>query len=79
MEGLGTHHSTMDEQRIVGHCVVRERSVVLDRRCPLAPQVGQKEQVCVSGRRGIPAHDDADGNAHGRGPHAARMAVAAPV
>jgi hypothetical protein len=36
MEGLGKHHSTTHEQRIVGHSLVQGLSVLLDRRCPLA-------------------------------------------
>lgn len=49
MEGLGTHHSTTHEQRIVGHSLVAGRFVLLDRRCPLAPQVHRQEKVCESG------------------------------
>jgi hypothetical protein len=48
MEGLGKHHSTTHEQRIVGHSLVAGLSVLLDRRCPLAPQVSRQEKVCES-------------------------------
>jgi hypothetical protein len=48
MEGVGTHHSKTHEQRIVGHRLVQERSVLLDRRCPLAPQVSRQEKMCAS-------------------------------
>jgi hypothetical protein len=48
MEGLGTHHSTTHEQRIVGHSLVAGRSMLLDRRYPLAPQVDRQEKVCES-------------------------------
>jgi DDE superfamily endonuclease len=48
MEGLGKHHSTTYEQRIVGHSLVQGLYVLLDRRCPLAPQLYRQEKVCVS-------------------------------
>jgi hypothetical protein len=46
MEGLGKHHSTTPEQRIIGHRLVQGLSVLLDRRLPLAPQVSRQEKVC---------------------------------
>lgn len=46
MEGLGKHHSTTHEQRIVGHSLVQGLYVLLDRRCPLAPQLYRQEKVC---------------------------------
>jgi DDE superfamily endonuclease len=46
MEGLGKHHSTAHEQRIVGHSLVQGLYVLLDRRCPLAPQLYRQEKVC---------------------------------
>lgn len=39
MEGLGKHHSTTYDQRIVGHSLVQGLYVLLDRTCPLAPQL----------------------------------------
>jgi hypothetical protein len=48
MEGVGTHHATTHEQRIVGHSLVQGRSVLLDRRCPLAPHRSRQEKVCES-------------------------------
>jgi hypothetical protein len=37
MEGLGRHHSTTSDQRIVGHSLVQGLYMLLDRMCPLAP------------------------------------------
>jgi hypothetical protein len=48
MEGLGKHHSTTREQRIVGHSLLQGLYVLLDRRCPLAPQLYRQEEVCES-------------------------------
>lgn len=48
MEGLGKHHSTTHEQRVVGHNLVAGLYVLLDRRCPLAPQLYRQENVCAS-------------------------------
>jgi hypothetical protein len=39
MEGLGKHPSTTYDQRIVGHSLVQGLYVLLDRQCPLAPQL----------------------------------------
>lgn len=46
MDGLGNHHSTTHEQRIIGRSLGAGRSVVLDRRCPLAQQVSRHEKGC---------------------------------
>ncbi len=46
MEGLGKHHSTTYDQRIVGHSLVQGLYVLLDRRCPLAPQLHRQARVC---------------------------------
>ncbi len=46
MEGLGKHHSTTHDQRIVGHSLVQGLYVLLDRRCPLAPQLYRQAKVC---------------------------------
>jgi len=48
MEGLGKHHSTTYDQRIVGHSLVQGLYVLLDRRCPLAPQLYRQAKVCES-------------------------------
>ncbi|HEY1349053.1 MAG TPA: hypothetical protein VGF67_05450 [Ktedonobacteraceae bacterium] len=48
MEGLDKHHSTTHEQRIVGHSLVQGRSVLLDRRGPLAPQLYRQAKVGAS-------------------------------
>jgi hypothetical protein len=46
MEGLGKHHSTTYDQRIVGHSLVQGLYVLLDRKCPLAPQLYRQAKVC---------------------------------
>ncbi len=46
MEGLGKHHSTTSAQRCVGHSLVQGLYVLLDRRCPLAPQLYRQAKVC---------------------------------
>ena len=46
MEGLGKHHSTTYDQRIVGHSLVQGLYVLLDRTCPLAPQLYRQAKVC---------------------------------
>ncbi len=46
MEGLGKHHWTTSAQRIVGHSLVQGLYVLLDRTCPLAPQLYRQAKVC---------------------------------
>jgi hypothetical protein len=46
MQGLGKHHSTTSDQRIVGHSLVQGLYVLLDRTCPLAPQLYRQARVC---------------------------------
>jgi hypothetical protein len=46
MEGLGRHHSTTQEKRIVGHSLVMGLYLLLGRRCPLAPQLYRQQGVC---------------------------------
>jgi hypothetical protein len=46
MQGLGKHHSTTYDQRIVGHSLVQGLYVLLDRTCPLAPQLYRQAKVC---------------------------------
>jgi DDE superfamily endonuclease len=48
MEGLGKHHSTTQDKRIVGHSLVQGLSVLLERRCPLGPQLYRQQAVCES-------------------------------
>jgi putative transposase ISC1217 len=48
MEGLGRHHSTTEDKPIVGHSLVEGLYVLLDRSCPLAPQLYRQEVVCAS-------------------------------
>lgn len=52
MAGLGNHHSTTYDQRIVGHSLVPGCYVLLGRTCPLAPQLYQQEHVCKAS--GVP-------------------------
>lgn len=46
MQGLGKHHSTTHDQRIIGHSLVQGLYVLLGRHCPLAPQLYRQEPVC---------------------------------
>ncbi len=46
MQGLGKHHSTTYDQRIIGHSLVQGLYVLLDRRCPLALQLYRQAKVC---------------------------------
>jgi hypothetical protein len=46
MQGLGKHHSTTYDQRIVGHSLVQGLYVLLDRTCPVAPQLYRQAKVC---------------------------------
>jgi len=46
MQGLGNHHSTTYDQRIIGHSWVQGLYVLLDRRCPLAPHLSRQDKVC---------------------------------
>jgi hypothetical protein len=54
MEGLGKHHSTTYDQRIVGHSLVQGLYVLLDRTCPLAPQLYRQAKVCETEQ--VPFH-----------------------
>lgn len=66
MEGLGKHHATPNEQRLIGYRLVQGFSVLLDRRCPLAPQWDRQHSVCDGRSGAIPAHDRPDGSAHAK-------------
>jgi hypothetical protein len=46
MQGLGQHHSTTQDKRVVGHSLVQSLYVLLGRRCPLAPQLYRQQAVC---------------------------------
>ena len=46
MEGLGKHHSTTHEQRVVGHSLVEGLYVLLERSCPLPPQLYRQQSTC---------------------------------
>lgn len=43
MEGLGRHHSSTQDKRVVGHSWVESLYVVLGRHCPLAPQMYRQQ------------------------------------
>ncbi|HVB22672.1 MAG TPA: transposase [Ktedonobacteraceae bacterium] len=51
---MSKHHSTTYDQRIVGHSLVQGCYMLLDRTCPLVPQLYQQEQVCEAS--GVPFH-----------------------
>lgn len=55
MEGLGKHHSTTSDQRIVGHSLVQGLYMLLDRTCPLAPQLYRQARVCEAEK--VPFHE----------------------
>jgi hypothetical protein len=46
MQGLGKHHSTTHEQRVLGHSLVVGLYVLLERQCPLAPRLYRQQAVC---------------------------------
>jgi hypothetical protein len=58
MAGLGKHHSTTAEQRIVGHSLVEGLYVLLERRCPLPPQLYRQQVTCEA--EGVVFHSKID-------------------
>src|SRR5712692_1573589 len=54
MDGLGKDPSTTYDQRIVGHSVVQGIYVLLDRTCPLVPQLYRQATVCEAEQ--VPFH-----------------------
>jgi hypothetical protein len=46
-------NSPTSEQRIVGHRLVQGRSVLRDRRCPLAPQLCETEEVSFQSKHAL--------------------------
>ena len=52
MEGLGLHHTTTENKRVRGHSLVQSLSVLVGRRCPLAPQLYRQQAVCAA--EGVP-------------------------
>jgi SRSO17 transposase len=48
MQGLGRHHCSTQDKRVVGHSWVESRYVLLGRRCPLAPQLYRQQAVCTA-------------------------------
>ena len=58
MAGLGKHHSTTYEQRIVGHSLVEGLYVLLERSCPLPPQLYRQQLTCEA--EGVAFHSKID-------------------
>jgi DDE superfamily endonuclease len=58
MEGLGKHHSTTADKRLVGHSLVAGLYVLRGRSCPLAPQMYRQQSVCVA--EGVPFQSKID-------------------
>jgi hypothetical protein len=58
MQGLGKHHSTTYEQRIVGHSLVEGLNVLLGRSCPLPPQLYRQQVTCEA--EGVAFHSKID-------------------
>jgi hypothetical protein len=48
MEGVGKHHSSTEDKRILGHSLVQGLYVLLDRHCPLPPQLYRQQAVCAT-------------------------------
>ena len=46
MQGLAKHHSTTAEQRLVGHSLMEGLYVLLERGCPLPPQLYRQQSTC---------------------------------
>ena len=57
-EGLGKPHWTTENKRIVGQSLVQGLDVLLERRCPLAPQLSRHEAGCASD--GVALHSTID-------------------
>jgi SRSO17 transposase len=58
MGGLGRHYSTTHAGRVTGHSLVQGLYVLLDRRCPLAPELYRQKAVCE--REGVPFRSKVD-------------------
>jgi hypothetical protein len=58
MEGLGKHYSSTQDKPIVSHSLVMGLYVLLERCCPLAPQLYRQEAVCET--EGIPFQSKID-------------------
>jgi len=46
MQGLGKHHSTTYEQRVLGHSLVEGLYILSERSCPLPPQLYRQQVTC---------------------------------
>lgn len=46
MQGLGHHHSTTEEQRVVSHSLVEGLCILLGRSCPLPPHLYRQQVTC---------------------------------
>jgi SRSO17 transposase len=58
MGGLGKHHSSTLDKRVVGHSLVMGLYVLLGRSCPLEPQMYRQKAVCAA--EGIPFRSKVD-------------------
>ena len=58
MGGLGKHHCSTLDKRVVGHSLVMGLYVLLGRSCPLEPQMYRQKAVCAA--EGIPFHSKVD-------------------
>ena len=48
MGGLGAHFSNAEQKVVSGHCLMTGLYVLLDRRCPLQPQLYRQRSVCAA-------------------------------
>lgn len=58
MAGLGKHHCSTLNKRVVGHSMVMGVYVLLGRSCPLEPQMYRQKAVCAA--EGLPFHSKVD-------------------
>jgi len=58
MGGLGSHYSTSHEKSVTGHSLMQSLYVLLERRCPLLPQMYRQKAVCE--REGVPFQSKID-------------------
>ena len=58
MGGLGRHYSGTEKRVVRGHCLFSGLYILLDRRCPLEPQLYRQKAVCE--REGVPFQSKVD-------------------
>lgn len=51
MGGMGHHHSSSENKRVPGHCLVQALYVLQGRRCPLEPLMYTQNAVCLQEQR----------------------------